>query len=330
MARILLIGHSNKLNQASPLADALRQVGFECHEIIIPYGNRWSTFKAILGKNLTLSYYDAVISNEYNMAFGISLKLLFTSKRPKNIVIGLNISSKPIATKIQLIDFFINKIWNLIDLVIVHSRAEIKIFKDLHKIKKSKFKFSAWGFDLPLEAKKSSTFTIPNAPYFCMIGRNNRDFDTFLQALKIIQCKGVIVCSSNEEIADYDANLITIYRDLSMEDCITCVRHSIGNVLLVKDANRGAGHITAVMGMFLAKPHIFTDVSTIQDYLQHDFSGIGVQAASVDAVAYAMRIIIENKELAMKLGENGRTFAEKELSHTAALLRIVALVRDVI
>ena len=112
-----------------------------------------------------------------------------------------------------------------------------------------------------------------------------------------------------------------------MEECAACVRYSLANVILVKDANRGAGHITAVMGMQFAKPHIFTDVPTLRDYLVPGQHGIGVHLENVTEVTNAMLQLLNDAQLADRLGLAAQKDAATIHSHEAAQNRIFDIIK---
>ncbi len=62
------------------------------------------------------------------------------------------------------------------------------------------------------------------------------------------------------------------------------------------------------------KPIVATDVSGCRELVRHGETGLLVPARDSDALAGALRVLIQNRELRIAMGRNGRAFAERELS----------------
>jgi hypothetical protein len=325
--KLLYIRHSNVVGGENfPIVAALGKRFGHCDTHQIGYGSRWTTFWSILFKLPRLSHYDAIISTEYNIAFAIGLRLLVQRLSARHIVVGLNLSGRAIRTGFVPVDRVFNHIFGRLDGIIVHSREEIDLFRGLHDLSADKFAFSPWGFDLPAEETVSAHFGPGKPAYFCMIGRNNRDFGTFVKAIEASGCRGVIICGSKDQVLRTPHPLIDEFHDLTMDDCIACVRHALANVILVNDADRGAGHITAVMAMLLAKPQIFSSVAVLEDYLTSGEQGIGVKLGDVSAVAAAMAKLQSDADLCRALGNNARARAATHFSHAATSQRTIDLI----
>jgi len=58
--------------------------------------------------------------------------------------------------------------------------------------------------------------------------------------------------------------------------------------------------------MALAKPVVGTDVTGLRDIIQHQMNGLLVPAQSAQALAQAIVVLLEDKGLAIRLGEEGR------------------------
>lgn len=305
----------------------LRAAGVDCDQLVLPYGKRWKRIIKAFWSARRVANYDVVITNEYNNAFVFTLVGRILKNNSKNIIIGMNLSGRALKIGVNTIDNSISNVFKNLTRVVVHSREEIELFVRLHDIPRDKFTFSSWGFDAPKTAGATKHFNSETPPYFCMIGRNNRDFATFSAALANCDVDGVIVCGKDEKIATSVTSRLKVFHDLSMAECAACVRYSLANVILVKDANRGAGHITAVMGMQFARPHIFTDVTTLRDYLVPGQHGIGVDLENVTEVTNAMLQFLNNAELADRLGLAAQKDATTIHSHEAAQNRIFDIIK---
>lgn len=328
--RVLYLRSGDPSDDPGDLVVRLGAEGAACHVVSIPYGRRWARLARALWQTRTIRRYDAVISHEYNLAFIASLRAMVQGLPIRNLAVSFNLSFRPLRLGFGLVDRFINRVFGRLDRIIVHSRSEIDLFVDLHRLDPARFRFSPWGFDAPLAEPETPVFNHASPPYFCMIGRNNRDFTTFAAALEQSGQRGVIICSGKQSLSLPATADIAVYRDLGMDDCAACVRHSLANVILVNDADRGAGHITAVMGMLYQRPHIFSDVSTLQDYLVDGAHGLGVPLHNVSAVAQAMRRLADDPALRARMGEAAATDARQEHSHAASTDRLIGYIMDVL
>ena len=326
--RVLFVTLGDPQNTTeSDIVLRLRAAGIDCDQLVLRYGKRWMRLiKAFWSARLVASY-DVVITNEYNNAFVFTLVGRILKSHAKNIIIGMNLSGRALKIGMSTIDNAISNVFKNLTRIVVHSREEIELFVRLHDIPRDKFTFSSWGFDAPTTAGATKHFNSETPPYFCMIGRNNRDFSTFSAALANCDVDGVIVCGKDEKIVTSVTSRLKVFHDLSMEECAACVRYSLANVILVKDANRGAGHITAVMGMQFARPHIFTDVPTLRDYLVPGQHGIGVDLENVTEVSNAMLELLNNTNLADRLGLAAQKEAATIHSHEAAQNRIFDIIK---
>ena len=304
----------------------LRSAGLACDQLVLPYGKRWKRLIEAFWAARCVGKYDVIITNEYNNSFVFTLMGKILKNNAKNIIIGMNLSGRALKIGISFIDEAISKVFQSLNKVVVHSREEIDLFSNLHDIPKNKIVFSSWGFDAPKTPGPTANFNSEMPPYFCMIGRNNRDFATFLAALANCDADGIIICGKDAKLTASDSGRLKVHHDLSMEECAACVKYSLANVILVNDADRGAGHITAVMGMQFAKPHIFTDVPTLRDYLVPDQHGIGVKLHNVTEVTEAMLVLLNDAPLATRFGQTAQSDARAVHSHLAAQNRIFHII----
>jgi glycosyltransferase involved in cell wall biosynthesis len=204
----------------------------------------------------------------------------------------------------------------------VHSAPEIGGFVALHRLHPSRFRVVPWGFDLPPVDREP----LPGLPprYVCVIGRNNRDFAIAAASLAGTGVAGVFV-GADESLESSDPD-IHCFESLPFDDCLRIMAGALANVILVKDEARGAGHITAVAGMLLERPHIFSDVATLDGYLKDGRDGIAVPLHDAAAVHDAVRRLASDSALAKRMGRAGREHALRELSHAVFMDRIADVI----
>ena len=327
---ILYLRSGNPDDPEGEVVQRLRQLAGPVDLVSIPYGKAWRRMLRALWRTRRLRRYQVVVSHEYRLAFAASLWAWLLRLPIRNIAVGFNLSSRPVRLGFRPIDRIFNAIFQRLDRIVVHSRSEIALFAKLHDLPEDRFRFSSWGFDAPGQSPESAHFHAESAPYFCLIGRNNRDFATFVQAIDESGHRGVIICGGSQSIDVPPTANVQVFRDLSMDECAACVRHSLANVILVNDADRGAGHITAVMGMLYKRPHIFSNVPTLHDYLEPGVHGIGVPVGDAEAVAAAMRLLASDPRLCEGMGEQAAQDARRLHSNEASTTRIVNAIMDAI
>jgi glycosyltransferase involved in cell wall biosynthesis len=271
--------------------------------------------------------YDVIAASEYFLTWAVCLRLLFRS-RPKVVALSFNQSStRMVRTGIRPIDWILNRVWRRIALFTVHSHAEARLFAGLHDIPINRFVFLHWGFDLP--DFSGANVELPDKPYVIMVGRNNRDIATFCEAVERAGVQGVLITASYmlNGLSTKSVANVRILVDRPFEECLSYVNASFAHLVLVSDAERGAGHISAVSAMLLGKPQIFSDVEPLADYLIDDFNGIAVAVGDADAVAGAIRYLKDDSRLTERLGSAGRSFALEHMSaHRSARRTADALV----
>lgn len=269
---------------------------------------------------------DIIICSEYRRSFFVNLFLIIMSKRSRHVVFGMNLSARPIVFQCDLLNKFINRIFNRSSKIVVHSVYEAKLFSELHNLPMSRFVFSHWGYDLP--AVESGRFQYVEKPFVCMIGRNNRDLDTFANAVKLAGVCGVAIIPGYIEVGPELEAALEIHRDVPLDDCIDCIRNAAANLTLLRDDQRGAGHITVVTGLHLGVPQIHSDARVLQEYVPLKFLSQPVPIGDANAAAGAIRMVLASE--ASDLPERRRAFARQWLSHESATRRVREIILAVV
>lgn len=310
-------------HQESYLSKALEAHDCVIERIILKGKIKALAIARLVARAPAFSDYDAVLAIGYVSAFAVALRARLTGSKTPVIVVGLNLATKQIRTGVAFIDRAIDKTFQRLDLSIVHSRNEIDLFHQMHGLDRSRFAFAHWGYDLP---RHDSQRFAGRAPYVCMIGRNNRDFKTFCEAVEKAGVDGVIIAPAYAKFDFSVPDRIEIHRDIPFADCLSCIEHALANLILVKDDERGAGHITAVSAMLLRAPQIYSDVSVLGDYFIDGVTGLAAPVGEADAVAGAIRRIVDAPDEAKRMTDAARDYALRWLSHEATVRRQAELI----
>jgi glycosyltransferase involved in cell wall biosynthesis len=319
--RKLLYFYRGEGNAPDPLASTLAKRGWRVHQVAV---SDFAPMRGVLEvfRRRDLSSYDVVAATEYYLTWALCLRLLLRRHKPKIVALSFNQSRRLLLTRIGFVDRILNKVWRRASLFLVHSKAEAALFAEVHEIPADRFVFSHWGYDLPSHDPRDTP--LPSEPYVTMIGRNNRDIATFCAAVERAGVEGVLVTAgymlSGKPVEQSDN--VLVLADRPVDECLNYVAGSFAHLVLVLDAERGAGHISSVSAMLLGKPQIFSDVAPLRDYLIDGFNGIAVPVGDVDAVVDAIRSLRDDSALRSKLGEDGRRFALEQLSYEASVARI--------
>jgi glycosyltransferase involved in cell wall biosynthesis len=200
------------------------------------------------------------------------------------------------------------------------SDHERHVFSNAYGIPLERFAFEHWGIGPPTVPDPAALpgefvdWVAQREPFFCAIGRNNRDFRTFAEALRGAPYHGVIVAMrglfDNEEVPPN----VTVLHDLPYDQCQHLIAHSVANVVPVKESGIGAGHITMVHAMHMGKAQIVTTLPALADYFLPGEHGLGVGRGSVEEMRAAMDHMLGHPEEAARMGAAARAYAARWLS----------------
>lgn len=309
------------------ISEPLRNLGYDLDIVGLGTSQNVKTILSTLLMPLQWQNYELIIGVGYYVTLALSVKRWLARAKTPILSLGLNQSSRLFCTNIPFIDKVINYFFNQINTAIVHSQHERHLFTQIHQMNPSRLIFSHWGYDLP--TIKCTRFSHREEPYFCMIGRNNRDFSTFCQALTRIGGKGIIITSQSFLKDIPETPKVEVFVDLTMDECLDCIRGSLANVILLNDDERGAGHITAVSGMHLGRPTIYSRSNSLADYINENRHGYAVPLKDVAAVASAMRHVVERPDDSRRRGENARDYSTRWLTNQRAAQMHAKIATDV-
>jgi glycosyltransferase involved in cell wall biosynthesis len=275
-----------------------------------------------------IKHFDLVIATEYFSSFGLCLRSLISKGRTRVAVIGFNVSRRYLLTRYRLINRIVNRVFGQLSLIVVHSTAEQKLFSDVHDLDRKRFELALWGYDLPKSFRnrsKSNDIPFGGRRFICMIGRNNRDFETLRRAIEGTGIPAVFITSFFESLMPFDPDQIKVMYDLPFEDCLSIIQQSAISVTLLKDETRGAGHITTVSSMLLGKPQIFSDADVLRDYVTAGQHGIAVPIGDTYRVREAILELFDDEDRLDKYGTQARDFATSYLSNDVFQKRLASV-----
>lgn len=310
--QLVLAGTPGVSRQCPDHLRFLEARGHPVYEVALPWVHPLKRLPQFLKQARRLSRAELILTDEYFNAALVSALLRLTRSRARHAVLGLNVSgNRRLRSGFAPLDRLLDRLFfGRVDMAVVASKPEADLFAAEHGIPRDRFAFVRWSYDLP---ELDGHFAPPARPYFCLIGRNNRDHETFCAALEGLEAEGVIIAHTPPEL-ELPPN-VRAYVELPLGDCIACIRQAVANVILVRDADRGAGHITIVTAMHCARPQIISDVETALDYFTPGEHALTVPLADPAAVRAAMQSLMDDPERADRMGRAARDYAARELTH---------------
>src|SRR6185437_539138 len=215
----------------------LRERGNEVETRTISQARSYSLILQALRLTSDIRRFDLVIAQEYFSSFGVALRaiLSLTASKTKIAVTGFNVSRRYLVTGSRSVNRIINRIFSRFSLIVVHSRAEARLFCQAHDLDSNRIALSLWGYDLPRTFHRDTTNPIAKTRgrYICMVGRNNRDFEILTEAIKGTTIRAIYVASRATDPQLDTTEHIEILYDIPFDDCLGIIDNSALSVILL-------------------------------------------------------------------------------------------------
>ena len=194
-------------------------------------------------------------------------------------------------------------------------------------------KFIPWCVDLNLfDGRPAKAET----PFFLASGKTGRDYDTLIKSSHLTKTEIRIIGPNNQKPATLPINVKWIdtstnppdqaidyptLRNWSAECIAVCIP-------LSGEAEDTCGYTNMLEAMAMRKPVLMTRSGSL--HIDPESGGFGklIEPKNYKGWASAMNYLIENKEVAQTLGENGRKIAETEFETERFNRDIVAYIQE--
>lgn len=169
--------------------------------------------------------------------------------------------------------------------------------------------------------------------YILVVGQEQRDYKTLLQAVSGTNLKLIIVASS--PWSTYPVTLktndnITILQNIPYQELRTLYAKARLVMVPLFDVNYAAGVNTVLEAMAMGKPLVVSQITGIADYVVHNETGLYVTAGSVNELRDAILSLWSNPGACRRLGANARQAVEQAMNLTTYVNRVVQIARDVV
>lgn len=245
--------------------------------------------------------YDVVISANIRHAVCYCLvKRLLPFRAPRILVLEARLDDPSTSlgwkTKRALQRFAMQTV----DLICVSARREITIYSQRLNLPETRFKFVPWHTNVLVPEKISS-----NQGYIFSAGRTGRDWPTFLDAVRGLPWKVVIVCGSKSIADEALPPNVELHTDIPYTEYRRLLEGARLVVLALEEHVYSSGQVAILEAMALGKPVIATDVIGTEDYIRNEENGLLVQPNSVGSMRNAIVQVMTDKATEEKLGQAG-------------------------
>ncbi len=280
------------------------------------FANRLSSFYIPIMALKKGKGFDAIFSWSMRMGvcFGILKHFLGTTSGPKHILrdFHINLVRKDLAYRIKL--RLMKLAFPGIDYFLCTSNAEVTIYTKMFGIPSDRICFYP---DSPSD-HLFKNFAVLKKDYIFAYGNSDRDFKTLIRACKEPLCQVIIL--SQKYIPSLPLpNHIKMIKDMvSEEKLIDLILSSRLVVLPLNDYAISAGQNTMIETMALGRPLIVTSNMATIEYATHGDTALFFQAQDVKGLQKQIRFLVQNPEIAEKMGyrarEAIRAFPDKEMA----------------
>ena len=254
---------------------------------------------------------DVVISVFPQLAASAGLLKLFTPKT-KMIAWMFNVGTCHEGIRRTLAKLALSNI----DLFVVHTRREVEIYSRWLNMPKEKFVFIPYQSP---EVEKLAEEDTEN-PFVAAMGSAHRDYKMFAEVIDELQLP-TVVASGKAALkgVDIPACMQTPF-GISKRECLELTQRARVNVipLLPKSNVTAAGQVTLVEAMFMGKVLVATEYYGVEDYIEHEKTGLLVKPHDRDGMRDAIKLLWNDGDMRKELARNAQEHARECSSDEAA------------
>jgi glycosyltransferase involved in cell wall biosynthesis len=160
----------------------------------------------------------------------------------------------------------------------------------------------------------------PSRPAVISVGQVGRDYETFMEAVRLANVQGVVVHGSRAPMARATdqppppSTNVTILVDVPREQTIDLISSCAVVALPLRDVGFNSGQTVLLEAMALAKAIVATRTTGVEGYLEHGVNALLVAPRDAGGMADAFRTLLADDALRQRLGHRARVEAETRLS----------------
>ncbi len=166
--------------------------------------------------------------------------------------------------------------------------------------------------------------TAGEAPYIYSAGAAHRDWQTLIDALKMLDYRAILSPGFAFKAPDALPERIEILPPQPPEDGRQLLRKAHLAVLSLKDTDLPSGPLVLLDAMSMGKPVIASRVNGTLDYIIDGETGILVSPNNPGALAKEIQRLMEDPELAIRIGADARKAAVHKFTNKQFIDAIMA------
>jgi glycosyltransferase involved in cell wall biosynthesis len=167
--------------------------------------------------------------------------------------------------------------------------------------------------------------------FLLSVGQAKRDYATLFRAVENLPCRLDIRAGSqwlDESTRRFQALPINV--EMRPRVSFTHLRELYEKanfvvIALLPEAHHSAGSVSIKEAMAMGKAVVVASSGGQADYVQHGRTGLLTPAGDSAALAQAIRLLLENPDMAAWMGRNARALLERDMRYDAKLDRLVQL-----
>jgi glycosyltransferase involved in cell wall biosynthesis len=221
---------------------------------------------------------------------------------PRLVLVSFIYTERPSRVFSALRRGYFRSLLSKMDLVVVHSRAEVERYQSIFGQPAGKFVY------VPLAAHFSPTLGLVPSEGDSIVsaGRSNRDYDTLLEVAARLDVPFKIICDSFRTERPVPPN-VAILRDCHEESYLELLSNARMVVIPLKDEGLSSGQMVLLHSMAFGKAVVVTATPEVADYMESGKTGLTVERGDASSLETAIVKLLDDRELGMSLGRAART-----------------------
>jgi|GEM_PF-1363967 len=197
---------------------------------------------------------------------------------------------------------FMRFIFSSIDTAVCSSTGEVSYYQEAFKWKEGRTRFVPFHSDpqflqVPYDGGEG---------YILTAGRTFRDYETFLNAVREIGHRVIMVASPRNIDKKTIPENVSLKYDITMAELTDLMRKSDVVVVPLEDRKISIGQSIFLQAMAMGKAVVVTKTAGTVDYIDHQENGMLVPPRDSQQMREAIQYLMENEGERIRIGKNAR------------------------
>lgn len=263
---------------------------------------------------------DGIITSFPQLAFAAAILLMLVGNRKTPLIAWtFNLGSVSQAWKGRIAGLILRRV----DIFIVHSCVEEKVYSDWLKIPKHRFRFIPLQRGAPPKFEGSTT-----PPYIVSMGSANRDYSTLIEAISGADIPVIIISKESILATIPDLPQVTKMHSLPYVECLKILAGARLNIVPLKNIVTASGQISFLNAMRMGIPTIATKSAGTVDYIEDMKTGILIEPNDAEAMQEAILKLWKDDAFHSKISAKAIEHADNYFSDEAAAQHLFGIIDE--